>query len=500
MDQLAELKKRLDEITDLDMAGAVLSWDQLTMMPPGGAAARARQLSTLARLSQERWIDPKVGSLLDDLQPYADSLPYDHQDAALIRLAKRHYDWASRIPPEFVTRLYQHMATTYQVWVEARAKDDFRLIQPLLEKTLDLSREAAGFFPEAEHLADPFIDVNDYGMKVSRLRPLFSQLRDALVPVIQAISSQPVADDACLRQKFPAAKQIAFGEKVIRQLGYDFKRGRQDRSAHPFTTYFSVGDVRITTRVKDEDFTEAFFSTVHEAGHAMYQLGIDPSLDGTILAKGTSSGVHESQSRLWENVVGRSKDFWVYFYPRLQRAFPTQLGNVPFDTFYRAINKVQCSLIRTDADEVTYNLHVMIRFDLEIDLLEGKLEVRHLPEAWKERYRSDLGILPPDDRDGCMQDVHWYAGFIGGAFQGYTLGNILSTLFYNQALVQHPHIPEEIRQGKFATLHGWMRENIYQYGSIFTTAELVKRITGGELTIDPYMAYLRKKFGELYAL
>lgn len=500
MDQLAALKQRLEEGYDLGMAASVLSWDQLTQMPPGGANARARQLATIGKLQQQLMTAPEIGRLLDELREYGEKLPYDNLDAALIRVAKREYDFNTRIPPEFVARFTQHTATTYQVWVEARAKNDFHLVEPLLEKTLDMSREASSFFPEAEHVADPFIALRDYGMSVRTIRPLFQELRSALVPLIEAIGAQPLAEDACLKQPLDRAAQIAFGEEVIRNLGYDFKRGRQDISAHPFTTSFSVGDVRITTRVKDEDFSEAFFSTVHEAGHAMYELGVDPALDGTLLAHGTSAGVHESQSRLWENVIGRGKDFWFYYYPRLQRAFPEQFDNVPFDAFYRAINKVQRSLIRTDADEVTYNLHVMIRFDLEVDMLEGKLEVRHLPDAWNERYRSDLGITPPSDSDGCMQDVHWYGGFIGGSFQGYTLGNIMSALFYNQALAQEPHMCEQIRQGSFASLHGWMKENIYRYGTIFTASELIERITGSPMTIEPYMQYLRTKFGEIYGL
>ena len=245
---------------------------------------------------------------------------------------------------------------------------------------------------------------------------------------------------------------------------------------HPFMTKFSLGDVRITTRVKENDLNEALFSTLHESGHAMYELGINMNLDGTPLANGTSSGVHESQSRLWENLVGRSKGFWKHYYPKLQEAFPAQLGSVSIDTFYRAINRVERSLIRTDADEVTYNLHVMIRFDLELALLEGSLAVKDLPEAWNARYQSDLGLQAPTDVDGVLQDVHWYGGIIGGSFQGYTLGNIMSAAFFDKAIEAHPQIPTDIEQGQFETLHGWLRENIYQYGSKFTANELIERV------------------------
>lgn len=499
-EKVKQLASRLAEIADITNAQALLNWDQLTNMPNGGAEARGRQLATLAKISHDLSVAPELGQLIEDLLPYADTLPETSQEAAMIRVAKKDYDRETRIPGEFVGKITEHISNTYMKWVEARAQNNFELVRPALETTLELSREASSFFPEAAHVADPLIDISDNGMTVGIIRPLFSDLRKELVPIMQAITSQAPAEDACIKQYFPEDDQIAFGEKVIRAMGYDFERGRQDRSAHPFTTRFSINDVRITTRVKSDDFLEAFFSTTHEAGHAMYEQGIDQALEGSNLASGTSAGVHESQSRLWENVVSRGKPFWEYYYPQLQEIFPSQFGNVSMDTFYRAINKVQRSLIRTDADEVTYNLHVMIRFDLEIDMLEGKLEVRHLPEAWNERYRSDLGVLPASDAEGCMQDVHWYGGLIGGAFQGYTLGNILSGLFYGKALEAHPDIPEQIRQGKFDVLHGWLKDNIYAHGRKFEAPELIQRVTGSSMTTAPYLAYLKAKFGELYQI
>ena len=273
-----------------------------------------------------------------------------------------------------------------------------------------------------------------------------------------------------------------------------------DLTHHPFETTFSVGDVRITTRLKENFLSECLYSVIHEGGHAMYEQGVRPELDGSPLGSGTSAGVHESQSRLWENLVGRSRGFCEFFYPRIQEMFPAQLGNVPVESFYRAINKVEPSLIRTDADEITYNLHVMLRFDFEMALLEGRLAVKDLPEAWIARIKQDIGITPPDDRDGVLQDVHWYAGLIGGSFQGYTLGNILGAQFFDTALKAHPEIPAEIRQGKYDTLHNWLIENIYQHGSKFTANELVERITGGPIRIQPYIRYLKTKYGELYQL
>jgi carboxypeptidase Taq len=469
-------------------------------MPPGGAPYRARQLALLSRLAQEKAIDPAIGKLLDELRPYEESLPFDSDDASYIRVARRQYERNLRVPPEFLGEMQEHGALSYQAWTKARPENDFASVRPMLEKTLDMSRKLADFFPGYQHIADPLIDFADFGMKAESVRKVFAQLREQLVPLVKAITSQTPADDSCLKLYYPKDAQLAFGEQVIKQYGYDFQRGRQDLTHHPFETKFSIGDVRITTRVNENDLGDALFSTLHESGHAMYEQGVNPDYEGTPLDYGTSAGVHESQSRLWENIVGRSRPFWEYYYPKLQAAFPGNLDNVSLDTFYRAINKVQRSLIRTDADEVTYNLHVMIRFDFELQLLEGTLEIRDLPEAWHERYEKDLGVTAPSDSDGVLQDVHWYSFVIGGVFQGYTLGNILSAQFYDTALKAHPSIPDEIGRGEFGTLHNWLRQNIYQHGSKYTAPELIERVTGGPMSIDPYIRYLRSKYGGLYQL
>ncbi|VBB09510.1 peptidase m32 carboxypeptidase taq metallopeptidase [Lucifera butyrica] len=497
---LDELKKRLAEISDLTAASAVLSWDQMTLMPSGGAAARARQLATMQRLAHEKAIDPEIGRLLEALQPLADTLPQDSDDASLIRVATRDYERESKIPPSFTAEFSEHASHTYEKWAQARSEHNFKIVEPFLAKTLDYSRQRANFYPGYEHIADPLIDAMDEGLKVSVIRPLFDELRQELIPLVQRITSLPPADDSCLKQQFSEAEQLQFGLGVAKALGYDFERGREDKSPHPFTTSFSIQDVRITTRVKENELNEALFSTIHETGHALYEQGINPELEATPLAAGTAMGIHESQSRLWENLVGRSRQFWEHFFPELQKVFPEQLGKVSLDTFYRAINKVQRSLIRTDADEVTYNLHVMIRFDLELSMLEGKLAVADLPEAWNERYRQDLGITPPDDSRGVLQDMHWYSGTIGGYFQSYTIGNVLSAQFFEAALAAHPEIPGEIAAGRFETLHQWLTKNIYQYGRELQGMEIVRRVTGKPMTIVPYIRYLKKKYGELYRL
>jgi carboxypeptidase Taq len=498
--KLQELKARLSEAYDLNMVNALLNWDQSTYMPSGGAPARGRQMGLVAQLAHEKMTDPAIGKLLDGLRPFEESLPYDSDDASLIRVARREYERNTKVPSAFMAKLQAHWAESYDLWTRARPANDFKMVHGALEKTLDLSRELANYFPGYEHIADPLINLADYGMKASDVRAIFTQLRDKLVPIVQDITSQDPAEDAFIHLIYPAEKQLAFGLEVVKRFGYDFNRGRQDLTHHPFMTKFSLGDVRITTRVHEDDLSGAIFSTMHESGHAIYEQGINMAYEATPLGTGTSSGAHESQSRTWENLVGRSRSFWEYFYPRLQEVFPQQLKSVKLDAFYRAINKVQRSLIRIDADEVTYNLHPIIRFDLELQLLEGKLAVRDLPEAWRARYTSDIGITPHDDKDGVLQDVHWFAGFIGGSFQGYTLGNIMGAQFFAQALKQHPEIPNQIEHGDFDTLRNWLTQNIYQYGSKFTAGELIQRVTGGPLSVDPYIQYLKTKYGELYRL
>jgi len=498
--KLQELKNYLAEANDLDSAANVLVWDQTTYMPSGGGPARARQLATLEKLGHEKFTDVAVGKLLDELRPYGESLPYDSDEASLIRVTRREYERKIKVPAEFVARFSAHTAETYDAWTVAKPANDFATMRPFLEKTLDLSREYANYFPGGDHIADPLIDRHDHEMTASAVRRLFAELRTRLMPLVRAVLAQPPLDDSCVYQHFPEGEQLAFGAHVLRRLGYDFERGRQDKTHHPFMIHFSLGDIRITTHVNENDVRDALFSSIHEAGHAMYEQGINPDFEGTPLAEGTSAGVHESQSRLWENLVGRRREFWEYWYPPLQAVFPSQLGSVSLEAFYGAINKVERSLIRIDADEVTYNLHVMLRLDFELQLLEGSLSVRDLPEAWHERMETDLGLAPKNDTTGMLQDVHWFSDHIGGAFQGYTLGNIMSAQFFEAALKAHPDIPAQMRAGEFGALHRWLKDNIYRHGSKFTAAELVERATGGPLNIEPYIRYLRTKFGGLYQL
>jgi carboxypeptidase Taq len=493
MDDFTELTARLAEHNDLQMAAALLRWDQATYMPEGGNAARGRQLATLEKLAHDRLTDPELRRLLDRVKPS------DELQERLVRVARRDVDRETKVPAAFVAAFANHRAELYERWTRARPANNFAAVADLLAKTVDMSREYASFFPH-DHVIDPLLDLADPDTREKTLRALFTELRAELVPLVEAICAAPPADDSCLHAGYPEAEQLAFGLSIADKFGYDRARGRQDKTHHPFMTKFSIGDVRITTRVNEHDLAEALFSTLHESGHALYEQNFDPRLEATPLSDGASLGVHESQSRLWENLVGRSLPFWKGQYPALQRAFPQQLGAVPLDTFYRAINRVERSLIRTNADEVTYCLHVIMRFDFECQLLEGTLAVKDLPDAWRARATADLGVTPTTDQDGCMQDVHWFDGYVGGAFQSYALGNLMSAQFFDAALRAHPEIPAEIEAGRFDTLRTWLATNIYTHGRARSADELVRAATGSPLSTAPYLRYLRTKYGALYGL
>lgn len=494
MDDFTDLTSRLAEHNDLISAAALLRWDQATYMPDSGAAARGRQLATLDRLAHDRLTDPELRRLVDRVRPT------DDFQRRLVEVARRDIDRETRVPAAFVSAFANHRAELYDVWTRARPANDFAAVRDLLARSVDLSRQYASFFAPYDHPIDPLIELADPGMRAATLRTLFAELRAALVPLVEAITARPPADDACLRQHFPEDQQLAFGTTVALAFGYDPARGRQDKTHHPFMTKFSLGDVRITTRVDPHYLGEALFSTLHETGHALYEQNIDPRYEATPLADGASFGVHESQSRLWENQVARSLPFWRGQYPALQAMFPAQLGDVPLDTFYRAINRVERSLVRTAADEVTYGLHVIMRFDFECALLEGSLAVADLPEAWRARITADLGVTPETDADGCMQDVHWFDGHVGGAFQSYALGNLMSAQFFDAAVRAHPDIPAQIEAGRFDTLRTWLARNVHTHGRARTADELVRDATGAALSPAPYLAYLRGKYGALYGL
>jgi carboxypeptidase Taq len=493
---LQTLRDRLREVSDLKGTAYVLSWDQSTYMPQGGADARARKLALLEQLAHERLTAPSLGDLLHRLDATRDALSPD--DAALVTVALKDHLRASRVPASFVARREAHLAKIYHAWNHARSIDDFQHVAPMLETSLDLARELATFFPDAQHPADPLIDEWDPGASAVWVRALFSELRARLVPLVQAVCAPPTLSDNLLRQHYPHHAQLDFTSKLAERLGYDFERGRQDLAPHPFMIRFSGGDVRITTRVDELDLSNCLYSVVHEAGHAMYEQGIRSDFDGTPLGHGASAGLHESQSRLWENLVARSLPFCEFILPDLKAAFPQQLADATARDLYRAINKVQPSLIRTESDELTYNLHVLVRFELEQRLLNRELPVADLPDAWRDAYQHSLGVIPDTHRDGPLQDIHWYCALPGGAFQGYTLGNLMSAQLMNAARLAHPDLDDRFRQGDFSTLLGWLREHVHQHGRARSAQDILHAATGKPLGLEDYLGYLRAKYSDLY--
>ncbi len=498
-EKLQTLKTRLKEINDLHRAQSLLGWDQQVYMPPGGAEARAEQLATLSKLAHQLFTTDEIGHLLADLA--GAGLAYESDEASLVRVVQRDYDRACKLPPELVAEMSRTFALGQQIWQKARANKDFAHFQDILSKIVDLSIQKAEAYGYQERIYDALLDEYEPGMKAAEVEQVFAELKAELVPLVQAIrqGGRPV-ESGLLEQKFDEQAQWDFGLLVLRAIGYDMKRGRQDKSAHPFTTSFSINDVRITTRIYEDMLPSALFSTLHEGGHALYEQNIDPSLEGLPLADGTSLGVHESQSRLWENVLGRSREFWQFYYPRLQEFFPTQLGKVSLDDFYRAINRVKPSLIRVEADEVTYNLHIFLRFELEQALLEQRLAIADLPEAWNAKMEAYLGLTPPDDGRGVLQDVHWSIGAIG-YFPTYALGNVLALQFYRHTLQDIPDLPQQFSRGEFGALLNWFTEKIHRHGRKFTAGELLERITGsGSIQAEPYLAYIKAKFTGIYGL
>jgi carboxypeptidase Taq len=499
-EKLQELKTRLGEIADFNAAANVLEWDQMTYMPPGGTAARAEQLATLRKTAHTLFVSDEIGRLLEELQAETADLDYVSDEASLIRVTARDYERQRRIPDWLVAEMTKATALAHEAWVQARAESDYPHFQPHLEKIVDLNIQMAEALGYEDCLYDALLDLFEPEMKTAQVAQVFDELKAELVPLVRAIAEKKgTVDDAILFRDYDEEKQWAFGLEVLRQMGFDFERGRQDKSAHPFTTSFSPNDVRLTTRVYRNQFRTALFGSIHEGGHALYEQGLSPTLERTPLCDGASLGVHESQSRLWENLVGRSRGFWTFYFPHLEELFPQQLNGVDLETFYKAINKVEPSMIRVEADEVTYNLHVFLRFEIENDILEGKVKLSDLPEAWNAKMKAYLGIVPANDAEGVLQDVHWSMGTIG-YFPTYALGTLLSVKFYNQALTEIPEIPAQIERGEFAPLRTWLEERIHVHGKKFTPAELVKRVTGSELSARPFVEYIRAKYSDIYGL
>lgn len=497
-DHYAALLERVYEVNDISKAAAVLGWDRQVNMPEAGAAARSQQLTTLNRIAHAKYTSDEMGEAIEAVE--LDGAAYDSDKASLIRFLRRDFERSRKLPVEFVARMSQVQGRSYPAWVKARAEDDFNSFRPHLEEVISLCQEMTELYGYEDEKYDALLSGYEFGMKAADVRATFNALKSELLPLREAISERVSSvDDSVLHQPFDVDKQKEFARYIAAVVGYDFSRGHLGTVVHPFATSFSRDDARITTRWYPDFISPSLFGTLHESGHAMYEQGTHVNLARTPLARGTSLGIHESQSRMIENIVGRSYGFWQAHFPHLQSLFPGQLGAVSVDTFYRAINKVQPSNIRVEADELTYNFHIMLRFELEQALLNGDLAAADLPEAWNAKMRELLGVVPATDVEGCLQDIHW-SGPSFGYFPTYALGNLYAAQFFETAVSQEPAIQEQLSNGETNALLGWLRENIHQHGRKFTPGELVQRITGAPLSHKPFVKYAVAKFSDIYAL
>ena len=495
MNSYEALCSRLSAVDDLQKAAALLEWDRETHMPIGGVAARARQLATLRTLAHERFTDDRIGALLEAA---AGGVP-DACGEDLLDVVRRDYVRARRVPKRLVHDLTMAVGHAEAAWRRARTANDFAVFAGHLERIIALNIEKAEALGYDECRYDALLEEYEPGMRTAAVRALFSSLQAELIPMVREIAQCEPPDAAFLHQPYDVDGQWAFGMEVLQAIGYDFMRGRQDTSVHPFSTAFSIDDVRITTRLDPHNVTSGIFSSLHEAGHALYEQGLDPALENTPLADGTSLGMHESQSRLWENQIGRSRPFWEHFYARLQAHFPSQLSSVSLDAFYRAVNRVEPSCIRVEADEVTYNLHILLQFELEEQLIAEQMGARDLPTAWNEQMQAFLGVCPSNDVEGVLQDIHWAMGAIG-YFPTYTLGNLMSAQIFACAQAALPDLNRSAARGDFTDLLAWLRTHFHQYGRRRSAAALMAQFTGEVLSAAPWLAYVRNKYGVLYPI
>lgn len=495
---LAELRELLAEAGDLATAAELMRWDQEVMMPRGGGDARAAQLATLGRVAHERLTDDRVGELLEELRDYEATLTAGTDEACLIRVARRDFEKARRVPGELVSELAHASASGQQEWEHARPESDFARVEPHLRRNVELRKRYAECFPEADATYDALLDDFEPEMKTAEARDVLARLREGLLPLVEAARARPDAVDPAPLEDGPFAPdaQRSLVRRVLEQLGLNDSDWRLDASAHPFSTSFARRDVRITTRYAEETL-DSLFSAMHELGHGLYEHGIDPALERTPLGTGVSMAVHESQSRLWENMVGRSLGFWRWCLPELRAAFPGRYEGASPEDLFRASNVVRPSLIRVEADEVTYGLHIILRLDLELELFENGLEVSELPAAWNERMRSDLGVEVPDHARGVMQDVHWYAGAFG-YFPTYALGNVVAGQLWARVNAELPDLDDQLATGRFGDLREWLRDRVHRHGRKHTPAETIELATGAPIDPGPLLAYLREKLDPLY--
>ena len=489
---LRQLEQRLATVNDLERISRVLSWDQQTVMPPAGWKHRGEHLATLRRISHEVLTAKETGRLLDELRTVEDSLDPDSDDAALIRLARRDYEKASRVPTELRTEMTRAATEARTIWVRARAQSDFESFRPALERNYDLRKRYVECFHDVDEPYDILLDDFEPETTTAEVRATFAEIKPELIQLIAELRNDDV-DDFFLRGTFPANAQERLANEVVTLFGLRPDTWRLDPTEHPFASGAGVDDIRITTHY-DPETMKSFFSTMHEYGHGLYSHQLPRHLQSLPIGGPSSLGIHESQSRMWENLVGRSLSFWQFFYPRAQAAFPEQLSDVELDDFIAGINRVQPSLIRIKADEVTYGMHVILRFELEQDIINGRVEVRDLPHAWNEKMHEYLGVDVPNDAQGVLQDTHWASGHIG-YFSTYLLGTVMSVQIWEKIVEDVPDLEEQIERGEFGALRGWLGEHVHSLGRKFPPQETLRRATGSTIDPKPYLAYLRTKYG-----
>ncbi len=485
-----ELRERVAELTDLNRTQALLGWDQQVKMPPGGAGVRAEQLASLERISHEALISDEMGRLLDQVTPYEESLEHDSDEASLIRIVRRDWEKARRVPAELTAEMSRAASLAMPVWVKARQESDFTQFLPALRHNFELRRRYVECFDDYDEPYDVLLDDFEPGMKTAEVRAVFEKLKQGQVPLVAEARAQ--GERPARGASFPIEGQKDFELKVIERFGYDPSEWRLDPAVHPFASSIAITDIRLTTRYF-EDNLDGLFGTMHECGHGLYEHGVARELERTPLAHGASLGLHESQSRMWENMVGRSLPFWRHFYPQLQRTFPQALDGIQVEDWYRSVNWVEPSLIRVEADEATYNLHIILRFELEQELLADSIDLEELPQIWNQRMKDYLGVEPPNDALGVLQDMHWAVGAIG-YFSTYALGNVISGQLWEKVTTEIPDLHDQFEQGEFGALAGWLEQNLWRHGRKFMPSELVERIIGGGLDPDPYLKYLRGKY------
>jgi carboxypeptidase Taq len=492
-----ELRGRLAEIADLGKTAALLGWDQHVMMPPGGAELRAEQLGTIGRIAHTKFTSTEVGKLLDDLREWGEQQEYDSLEASLVRVTARDWEKLRQVPADLSAEMSRSAALANAVWVEARKNDDFASFLPVLRTNLDLRKRYIDCFEVGDEPYDIVLDDYERGMKTQEVRRIFDYLKEHQAPLVKEVAAS--GGGAAPVHDFALEPQKVFELEVVRAFGFTDEAWRLDPTVHPFASGTGITDIRITTRYFSEHLG-GLFGTMHEFGHGLYEHQVDPALERTPLARGVSLGMHESQSRMWENLVGRSLPFWRHFFPRLQELHPDELGAYDAEQWYREVNATCPSLIRVEADEATYNLHIILRFELEQAMLADDFRLEQLPEEWNRRMWEYLGIEVPNDTEGVLQDVHWSGGSIG-YFPTYALGNLISAQIWEKVTTDLPDLYDGFEQGEFGPLRDWLRQNLHRHGRKFTPGETLERVVGtSEIDPEPYVRYLREKLASIYGI